>query len=65
MTQKAKIAYLVSPQRGVYVLMFQPEGSDELKGLEISKGHLANIVITGTDFAFREDNRISMEEPRG
>jgi len=61
MTQKARLAYLTSPQRSLYILSFQPEGSDELIEFEISKGHLANILISGTHMALRDQP--STEEP--
>lgn len=54
MTIKAKLAYLTTPQRGVYVIAYQAEGSDELVEVEISKGHLANVIIDGTTLALRE-----------
>jgi len=66
MTRKAKLAYLSTPQRGIYVLNLQPEGSDELISMEVSKAHLSNIIIDGTTLALRDvDNRVSTEEPRG
>jgi hypothetical protein len=51
----AKLAYLTTPQAGAYVLNIQPEGSDDLLRFEISKAHLANILISGTAIALRED----------
>jgi hypothetical protein len=49
----AKLAYLTTPAPQVYVLNIQICGSDELLRFEISEGHLANIVITGTSLALR------------
>jgi len=51
---KAKLAYLTTPQRGVYVINYQPEGSDEVRQVEISKGHLANIIVDGASLALRD-----------
>lgn len=54
----ARIAYLTSPKPGCYVICFQEEGFDDLRFLEISEGHLANIVIDGASFALRKLNRV-------
>lgn len=54
MTIRAKISYLTSPHRGVFVLKYQPEGSDEEVAVEISKGQLRGILVTGADLALRE-----------
>jgi len=55
---RARLAYLKTPQRGRYVIVFQAEGSEELQEIEISRGHLANILIDGTTLALRDiDNR--------
>jgi hypothetical protein len=51
---KAKIAYLTSPAPDRYVIKFQEEGSEELRDLEISEGHLANIIGDGAHYAFRK-----------
>lgn len=56
---KAKLAYLTTPAPGVYVLNVQPEGSDGIERFEISKAHLANIVIDGAALSLRE-NRVPM-----
>ncbi|WP_291869681.1 hypothetical protein [Bradyrhizobium sp.] len=50
----AKLAFLTSPQAGVYILNYQEEGKDDLTRVEISKAHLANILVTGTALAFYE-----------
>lgn len=56
---KARIAYLTSPALNVYLLNFQQENGTEF-AIEISKGHLANILIDGTALALREQypNRV-------
>lgn len=55
----AKIAYLTTPAPGRYVLRFQPEGEEGCRELEISRAHLANIIIDGTTLALRDiDQRI-------
>ena len=60
MTIKARIAYLTSPKRGVYVLKYQPEDSDQEVSVEISKGQLRGVITTGADLALREwDGRSS------
>jgi hypothetical protein len=59
----AKIAYLSTPGPGRYVLNFQPFGSDELQSVEISKAHLANIIIDGTSLALRESSVFTAFNP--
>lgn len=56
----AKIAYLTSPAPNRFVLHFQPEGEQSLIHIEISKGHLSNIIIDGASLALREQysNRV-------
>lgn len=49
----AKIAYLTSPGPNRYVIHLQAFGG-ELVSYEISKGHLANIIIDGAAFSLRE-----------
>lgn len=51
---KAKIAYLTTPGPDRFVLNVQPVGSDEIQQFEITKAHLANIIIDGTSLALRE-----------
>ena len=63
--QKAKLAYLITPQRDRYVLMIQMHDSDEVMQVEISKHHLANIIIDGTTLALRDVDNRATEEPRG
>lgn len=60
----AKIAYLTSPAPNRFVLHFQPEGEQSLLHIEISKGHLANILITGTSLALQDQfNRVPDLQP--
>lgn len=54
----AKLAYLTSPAPNRYVLNYQPFGSDELVKVEISEGHLANIIVDGASFALRKSHRV-------
>ncbi len=53
----AKLAYLTSPAPDRYVLTFQSVdtlGNDTLLHVEISEGHLANIIADGAHYAFRK-----------
>lgn len=63
----ARIAYLTSPQPGVYMLNVQPEGSDGCLQYEISRAHLANILVDGTALALRETSihRVSETQQKG
>lgn len=57
----AHLTYLTTPAPGRFILNVQPEGSDDILRFEISRAHLANILISGTAVALREDqytNRI-------
>jgi hypothetical protein len=55
----AKIAYLTSPSPHRYILNIQKFGSDALEQIEISEGHLANIIADGAHHAFRKQcNRV-------
>lgn len=54
----AKLAYLTSPAPNRFVLNYQEEGDEGIKSLEISKGHLANIVITATSLAWNEQSSV-------
>lgn len=56
----AKLAYLHSPAPDRYILFFQEQGKEELQQLEISEGHLANIIADGAHYAFRKQcvNRV-------
>lgn len=49
----AKLAYLTTPAPNRFLLNFQSEGSDGILSVEITKAHLAGILITGTDLALR------------
>lgn len=50
----ARLAYLTSPAANVFVLNIQREGETGLERFEISKAHLANILVTGTALALQE-----------
>ncbi|MET4184942.1 hypothetical protein ABIB94_007071 [Bradyrhizobium sp. JR7.2] len=50
----AKIAYFATPGPNRYMIKFQLFGSDEIQSVEISKAHLANIIIDGASLALRE-----------
>lgn len=50
----AKIAYLTTPGPNRFVLNIQTFGCEDLQQFEISKHHLANILIDGTALALRE-----------
>jgi len=61
---RAHLAYLTTPAPGVVVFNVQPEGSDEILRFEISKAHLANVIIDGTALALRDSsNRVSPSSP--
>lgn len=51
---KARLAYLTSPQAGVFVLNFQLDEGSEIQRVEIARAHLANILIDGTALALRD-----------
>lgn len=51
----ARIAYLSTPAPGRYILNFQVEGEECLRQFEISRAHLANLIIDGTTLALREN----------
>jgi len=50
----AKIAFLTTPGPNRFVLNIQAFGCDDVQQFEISKHHLANIVIDGCALALRE-----------
>lgn len=50
----AKLAYLTSPAPNRFVLNFMPEDGTATFPIEISKAHLANILIDGLSFSLRE-----------
>ncbi len=56
----ARLAYLTSPAPNVFVLNYQAEGETDISRVEISKAHLANILIDGTALALRDStvNRV-------
>lgn len=55
----AKIAYLTSPAPGVFLLNYQLEGNHDISRVEISRAHLANILIDGTALALRENYSVN------
>jgi hypothetical protein len=50
----AKIAYLTTPGPDRFVLNIQTFGCDDVQQFEISRHHLANIIIDGCALALRE-----------
>jgi hypothetical protein len=50
---KAHIAFLTSPAPLVYLFNYQEEGKEGITQVEITQGHLANIVIDGASYALR------------
>ena len=53
----AKLAYLTTPAPNRFILNFQSVdtlGNEVLMQVEISKAHLANLIIDGTSLALRE-----------
>lgn len=61
---RAKLAYLTSPKPDCYVICFQQDGSEELQFLEISEGHLANIIADGAHYAFRKQYTHRVPNPQ-
>lgn len=65
---KANLAYLTSPAPNVFVLNIQPIGAlgtDPVFKFEISRAHLANIVITGASLSLHEHtNSAFQREPK-
>lgn len=57
----ARLAYLTTPAPDVYVLNIQPEGEEGIQRFEISKAHLANILISGTAVALREPSKTAFQ----
>lgn len=58
---KAYLAYLTTPAPGVFVLNIQSANNAETHQYEISKAHLANLIIDGASFALRE-NQVRKEK---
>ena len=50
----AKFAYLTTPVPGIFVLNFQLGNDPTIQRVEISKAHLANILIDGTAWILRD-----------
>lgn len=59
----AKIAYLTTPGPDRFVLNIQPFGSNDVQSFEISRHHLANIVIDGCALALRETSTHRVPPP--
>ena len=60
----AKIAFLTTPGPGRFVINIQAFGCEEVQQFEISKHHLANILIDGTALALRETSTsVPLKEP--
>jgi len=59
----ARIAYLTTPGPDRFVLNIQPFGSDDIQSFEISRHHLANILIDGTALALRETSTNRVPPP--
>lgn len=59
---KARIAYLTSPAPNIFVLNYQEEGKEGIERVEITKAHLANIVIDGASYALREASKTAFPE---
>lgn len=51
---KAKLAYITSPAPNRFILHVQPEDCEGILTFEISKAHLANIIIDGASMSLRE-----------
>ncbi len=60
--KSARLAYLTFPSPGRYVLNVQPEGEEGCQRFEISRAHLANIIIDGTALALRETPQVRKSE---
>ena len=58
---KAKIAFLTSPAPNVFILNYQEEGKEGIERVEITKAHLANIVIDGASYALREASKTAFQ----
>lgn len=52
----AKLAYLTSPAPDRFILNFMPEDGTATFQIEISRAHLANIIIDGASFSLRESS---------
>lgn len=50
----AKIAYLVTPDPGRYILNFQPFGSEELISIEVAPEQMRNILSDGVALMLRQ-----------
>lgn len=59
----AKIAYLTTPGPNRFILNIQTFGCDDVQQFEISRHHLANILIDGTALALRETSTSRVSQP--
>ena len=50
----SKIAYLVSPDPGRYILNFQAFGSDQLISIEVAPDQMRNILSDGVALMLRQ-----------
>lgn len=50
----SKIAYLVSPDPGRYILNFQAFGSDQLISIEVPPDQMRNILTDGVALMLRQ-----------
>ncbi len=60
----AKLAYLTTPFPGRFIINIQTFGTGETFQYEISKHHLANILIDGTALVLRETSHQKDEHER-
>lgn len=60
----AKLAYLTSPAPDRFLLHIQPEGCLETIPFEITKAHLANILIDGLSWSLRETSINRVPNPQ-
>lgn len=61
----ARLAYLTTPSPNVFLLNFQSADSDAILSVEISKAHLANILIDGCALALRDSSIHRVPEVAG
>lgn len=59
----AKIAFLTTPGPDRFVLNIQTFGSEDVQQFEISRHHLANMIIDGCALALRETSTCRISKP--
>ncbi len=59
----ARLAYLTSPAPNHFILNYQVDG-DDIVQIEISKAHLANVLIDGLSFSLRETSISRVPNPQ-